>query len=160
MPDRLSAQAERFYEALSALVRAYQFRDRNSVTCHGLSVSQCYSLETLGREGPLPMSRLSGLLHLDVSTTTRVVDQLVSEELAVRVEDPHDRRVRRVRVTRRGRARLAKIRADLVREYRDLLEEVPAGSRDAVIETVSRLLAAFKSRAQRGCREREPAARA
>jgi len=45
--SRLQQQTDRFYGAFAELVRAYQFRDRESVCCHGLSVVQCYALEAL-----------------------------------------------------------------------------------------------------------------
>jgi DNA-binding MarR family transcriptional regulator len=145
----LARQAEQFHRVFAELVRAYQFRDREGVTCHGLSVSQCYALETLEREGPMAMNRLAGQLYLDVSTMTRIVDFLVAEGLAGRVEDAKDRRIRRVKITRKSRLLLSKIHADLIAEYQEVLRAVPVGSRDAVVDTVSRLLTAFRSREER-----------
>jgi DNA-binding MarR family transcriptional regulator len=151
MSERLSAQAERFYEVFSDLVRSYQFRDRNSITCHGVSVSQCYVLQAVAKEGALATTRLARMLHLDVSTMTRIVDSLATAGLVERVADTRDRRVRLVRTTRQGRAQLSRIRADLLREYRDVLQEVPAGSREAVIGAISRILDAFRTRTARAC---------
>jgi DNA-binding MarR family transcriptional regulator len=139
-------QARRLYEVFSALVRAYQFRDRDQVACHGLSVSQCYALEWLANQGPATMGVLARRMHLDLSTMTRVVDHLVQARLAERLADPHDRRICRVQITRRGQQHVDRIRADLVAEHKQVLAHVAPESREAVIEAVSRLLDAFLQR--------------
>ena len=72
----LSRDAARLYDALSDLIRVYQFRDRDRICCHDLSVTQCYALEALVRRGPLTMNELAARLFLDKSTASRVVDAL------------------------------------------------------------------------------------
>ena len=49
----LDNPAQRLHRAVTELVRRYQFRDRNEICCFGISVSQCYALEALGRAGEL-----------------------------------------------------------------------------------------------------------
>ena len=146
MGRSLAHQAERLYDAFAELVRAYQFRDREEVCCHGLSVSQCYALDALVRHGPSSMSDLAGRLYLESSTMTRVVDELVAQRLALRVTDSKDRRVCRVQVTRKGSSLLARIRAELIAQHEKVLQAIPFESREAVIAAVSELLAAFRER--------------
>ena len=38
----LQADAETLHAALSELVRVYQFRDRDRICCHDISVTQCW----------------------------------------------------------------------------------------------------------------------
>ncbi len=95
MGKRLHRQAGQLHEVFAELVRRYQFRDRDSIVCHGISVSQCYSLDALWRSGSLTMGELAAELALEISTMTRIVDHLVEVGLADRQEDPADRRVRR-----------------------------------------------------------------
>jgi DNA-binding MarR family transcriptional regulator len=154
MSPPLTRQAQRFYQVFAELVRGYQFRDREGICCHGLSVSQCYTLEALDAPGPATMGELAGRLFLEVSSMTRVVDHLVRNNLAKRTTDDRDRRVCRVQITRQGRALVAGIRAELVKEHELMLREIPAGSREAVIQAMTHLLAAFKQRQ----RERSEAA--
>lgn len=146
MATSLDQQAERFHELFAELVRRYQFRDRDRICCHGLSVSQCYALQAVEAQGPLAMRALSGQLHLEMSTMTRVVDHLVAKKLVTRVADRKDRRVCRVRITKAGRTLASRIRAELVAEYEQVLREIPVRSREAVIQAVSHLLTAFKER--------------
>ena len=67
--------------AVSELVRVYQFRDRDRICCHDISVTQCYALETLVEHGPMRLSALAERLFLDKSTTSRVVAHAREEGL-------------------------------------------------------------------------------
>jgi DNA-binding MarR family transcriptional regulator len=149
MSAPLGRQAEQLYQVFAELVRGYQFRDREGICCHGLSVSQCYTLEALEAQGPATMGELAGHMFLELSSMTRIVDHLVANKLARRTEDPGDRRVCRVQITRQGRALVSGIRAELVSEHELMLREIPAESRVAVISAMSHLLSAFKRRQRR-----------
>jgi DNA-binding MarR family transcriptional regulator len=150
MAETVRHLAERFLGVFSELARAYQFRDRDQVACQGLSISQCYALETIAGEGPLAMRELAARLNLDTSTITRIVDQLVSQRLAMRVSDANDRRVCRVRVSAKGRQAVSRIRDALLEEYEAILRDTPRESRQAVVDAMSRLLAAFQARQRSG----------
>ncbi len=154
---QLARQAEQFYEVFSALVREYQFRDRERICSYGVSISQCYALDILETGGPMTMSDLAGRLSLDGSTMTRLIDALVSAGLVSRVREERDRRVCCVKITRKGRALASRIRARLIAEYKEVLRAVPAASREAVVETISRLLAAFRAREEPPCSARAAA---
>ena len=54
-----------------------------------------------------------------------------------------------IQITRQGRALVARIRGELIKEYELMLREIPAGSREAVISAISHLLSAFRQRQQR-----------
>lgn len=156
MTNEPTDQAERLYQAFSELVRSYQFRDRNEVGCHGITVSQCYALELACERGPLAMKELAQELRLDVSSVTRAIDGLVARNLVERVASPGDRRVCHVRPTRSGRALHRRIRAELVEEHAQVLEGIPGGSRESIIVGVERLLAAFRRRQARQGPSRAP----
>ncbi len=62
------------------LLRKFQMRDRNEITCCGVSVSQCYTLDLLAGDGEMSMVQLARKMFLDKSTMTRVVDGLIERE--------------------------------------------------------------------------------
>lgn len=159
MAPSITRQAERLFQVFSQLVRAYQFRDREGITCHGLSVSQCYTLDTLAEQGPTTMGDLARHLHLEISSMTRIVDSLVSKGWATRAADRNDRRVCRVRASRKGKALVDGIREDLIAEHRRILQALPADSREDVIKAMSSLLEVFTERQQRSCTARKGADR-
>ncbi len=146
MAASLHRQAERLYEAFAELVRGYQFRDRESICCHGVSVSQCYTLDALDRHGPLSMGALASQLHVEISTMTRIVDYLVKSKLATRVTAREDRRVCQVKISAKGRSLVATIREQLIDEHEQVLRAIPPESREAVITAMTNLLGGFRQR--------------
>src|SRR5260221_5995098 len=55
-------------------------------------------------EKPVTMSELSAELNVPMSTATRIVDWLVRGDMVERVNDPNDRRIVRVGMSKTGRA--------------------------------------------------------
>src|SRR5689334_3151423 len=84
--------AEALQRALSDLVRVYQFRDRDRICCHDISVTQCYALETMVEHGPLRLGGLAERLFLDKSTTSRVVAALTKKGYVQQRPDERDAR--------------------------------------------------------------------
>lgn len=127
------------YRALSELARRYQFRNRDEVCCYGLTVSQCYALEELHDSGKMPSSDLALRLSLDVSSTTRLVDQLVRKKLAVRTKKAEDARVREIEITEAGRRLVSRIQSDLVAVVSQALNEFPDNVRRVLPQMLQRL---------------------
>src|SRR3954471_19691041 len=92
-PDTtLDRDAADLHTAVADLVRVYQFRDRDRICCHDISVTQCYALETLVEHGPLRLGALAERLFLDKSTTSRVVRALVKKGYVQHGTDKDDAR--------------------------------------------------------------------
>jgi MarR family transcriptional regulator, 2-MHQ and catechol-resistance regulon repressor len=120
---RLDADAVDLHTALSELVRVYQFRDRDRICCHDISVTQCYALEALIRRGPSGLNELAAELYLDKSTASRVVATLERKKYVTRERHPDDGRAVILSVSPAGRRLYERIRTDLVAETRELLED-------------------------------------
>jgi DNA-binding MarR family transcriptional regulator len=73
----------------------------------GLSMTQCKALLELGGLGeaadPRQVSDLAETFGVSVPSMSRAVDALVKKKLVTRLEDPDDRRVRRVAITAKGK---------------------------------------------------------
>ena len=136
-------QVERFHHEIVELIKKYQFRDRNEMCCHGISVSQCYTLETLHRFGPLSMQILANKMHLSISTVTRVVKPLVKQQLISREEDPNDHRVRVMKLTKEGEEIFLKTWSNVFTSEKIILENFPQEQREILIELLQKLNKAF-----------------
>jgi MarR family transcriptional regulator, 2-MHQ and catechol-resistance regulon repressor len=143
---RLDADAASLHEALSELVRVYQFRDRDRICCHDVSVTQCYALEALLRRGPSGLNELAAELFLDKSTASRVVGTLERKGYVTRASHPHDGRAVVLTVTPAGRRLHERIRADLVAETRVLLADFEPEVREGAARLISRLARAAAAR--------------
>lgn len=135
----LDKQVFKFHEQIVELIKKYQFRDRNHITCCGVSVSQCYILETLNRHGALTMNELAEKMYLSVSTVTRVVEELVKKGYVQREEDPEDRRIRVIDLTPAGKAVFDKCWSNVFQSEKAILAHFPAQQRKLLIDFLTQL---------------------
>src|SRR5262245_11530789 len=126
------------YRALSELARRYQFRNRDEVCCYGLTVSQCYALQTLIRE-PLTSGALSEALGLDLSSTTRLVDQLVRKKLVLRKRSAEDARVKNIEITDVGHRLVSRIENDLANVVNEAVKGLPVEVQRVLPDVIRRL---------------------
>lgn len=144
--DTLLADAAALNAAISDLVRLYQVRDREKICCHDISVTQCSALEALTERGAMRSQALAGLLMLDKSTTTRVVDALVRKGYVERTPDLDDRRAVSLRVTRSGRRLYDRINEELIAQQAVLLGDLDPRLRAGVTDVIRRLAKAAQAR--------------
>lgn len=90
-----------------------------------LTIPQIRTLVTIGREGPLPISHLSQLLHSDESVISRAVHSLVDKELVSRSEDPQDRRRKTVAITDTGSDLLQQMWEIHIQVMHELVDDFP-----------------------------------
>jgi MarR family 2-MHQ and catechol resistance regulon transcriptional repressor len=147
---KLQEDAERLHSALSELVRVYQFRDRDRICCHDVSVTQCYALEALIRRGPITLGELAAELYLDKSTASRVVGTLERKRYVTRSPHPTDGRAVLVRPTAAGERLYEMIRKDLIEEEKALLRDFEPRVRKAAAEIMARLARAAEVRSGLG----------
>jgi DNA-binding MarR family transcriptional regulator len=144
--DRIIAE----YEPLVAVQRratAHIWLDRS------ISKANMHVLMLLGGHGPLPMSRLAGLLDVSLPNATGIVDRMEEHGLVERIRDEHDRRVVLVRATTAGVTLVDEIE-DLRRsELRRILERLDHDEQRTC-------LAAFRAMRRAAERPVEPLVRA
>jgi DNA-binding MarR family transcriptional regulator len=107
----VSEEAQDTAARISALLRHLFLYDRGNllrvIEESGLSITQSKALLELGGLGEVTEARqvsdLAEALGVSVPSMSRAVDGLVKKRLATRVEDPDDRRVRRIAITDRGK---------------------------------------------------------
>jgi len=107
----VSAEEQDTAARLSALMRHVFLYDRGNqlrvIEESGLSMTQCKALLELGGIGesadPRQVSDLAERFGVSVPSMSRAVDALVKKKLVTRLEDPDDRRVRRVAITAKGK---------------------------------------------------------
>lgn len=146
----LDRDAHALQAAVADLVRVYQFRDRDRICCHDISVTQCHALEALVEYGPMRLSDLTERLFLDKSTTSRVVQTLVKKGYVEQRPDATDGRATALHPTTRGRRLCERITDDLVEQQRQLLQDLGPEIREGVVNVIRRLARAADSRFRSG----------
>src|SRR5262245_56094462 len=146
----LQRDAVALQAAVADLVRVYQFRDRDCICGHDVSVTQCYALETLVQHGPMRLGALAERLFLDKSTTSRVVRALVRKGYVEQRGDASDGRASALHATRQGRRLCARITGDLVAQQKQLLQDLDPEVRAGLVQVILRLAAAADARFRSG----------
>jgi MarR family 2-MHQ and catechol resistance regulon transcriptional repressor len=148
--EALDRDAADLQAAVADLVRVYQFRDRDRICCHDVSVTQCYALETLVHNGPMRLSTLAEHLFLDKSTTSRVISALVRKGYVEQRADAKDGRATTLSATRQGRRLCARITDDLVDQQKQLLQDLDPELRSGVVRVLRRVAQAADARFRSG----------
>jgi len=132
-PDGLLSRS---HAAVSDLVRVYQFRDRDRICCHDISVTQCYALQSLARGGAMTLTALAKDLMLDKSTTSRVAETLERKGYVRRAAHPSDARAMNIEMTAKGRKLCSCIEDELLAEEKAIMAKVDPAVRRAAIGVV------------------------
>jgi MarR family 2-MHQ and catechol resistance regulon transcriptional repressor len=148
--SELERDAIALQDAVSELVRVYQFRDRDQICCYDVSVTQCHALEILVEHGPMRLGALTERLFLDKSTTSRVVGTLVKKGYVEQRADEADGRASALHATASGRRLCRRIIDDLVGQQKQLLRDLDPDVRETVIKVIRGLARAADSRFRSG----------
>ena len=87
---------------LHALIRRFYLRPSMNGAAAGLSSSEFFALDLVGRNGKCTMTELAKGCGLMLSSMTGVVDRLVDKEYVERVGDEEDRRRVWVELSKKG----------------------------------------------------------
>jgi DNA-binding MarR family transcriptional regulator len=93
----------------------------------GISGMQLAGYRLLGvllQYGPLPISEAGKRLYISKPYMTRLVDDLIAEELVDRLPDATDRRVINIRITGKGRGRMKEVGIVFKDDMKTLLSDL------------------------------------
>jgi DNA-binding MarR family transcriptional regulator len=142
----ISADGEKLRTLMQELGRRRPLRDPVTSLLEELKFTpaQCHTLLWLGLERGLTMGEIAGRLGITEKTVTGVIDRLEADGFVSRIRSAEDRRVVRVRLTRKGSGiyrgfeRLLRARVDglmrllepaerqaLIRIFEKILERLP-----------------------------------
>ncbi|AOS63625.1 MarR family winged helix-turn-helix transcriptional regulator [Actinoalloteichus hymeniacidonis] len=105
----------------------------------GLTPAQTNLLCIL-RAGPIGMSDLSRVLHLEKSSLTGLVDRVERRGLVARIRDTHDRRVFQIELTAQGRRVATEAHHAVTDQLERLAQDIPSTDRNLLITALGRLL--------------------
>lgn len=107
-----------------------------------LTLSQLKILMLLARHGTLSGGELARMLGVGLATSSGMIDRLVVQDLVTRSEDLHDRRVRRIGLTRTGSKLIAGIVDAGQEKMHALLSRLSAEELDIVSRATALLVKA------------------
>lgn len=131
-------------QVIQRLVRVIQLFERDQIKIYGFTTSQCNTLLEIQRAGSLTMNELSEKMNLNTSTMTRVLDNLVRDKYITRDRDEADRRIVVVSLTEAGQEAASKLSSSVNEYYKKIIDNIPVGQVDEVLNSVNILQKAFE----------------
>jgi len=113
-------------ELLRKILKGYVRPFRRPPVSPEVTIGQLHCLQMIERLGDPAMSELAEELRLQPSSVTALVDGLVEHGLAERRDDPQDRRIVRVALTRKGARNKERVHEAVRQRIADLLRDVSA----------------------------------
>jgi DNA-binding MarR family transcriptional regulator len=136
----LEHDAALLFDAATAFIRRYQFRDRDHALTFGLTVVQAYALDILRSKGGVTLTALARDLQLDKSTTSRVVAGMTKRGLVEWSRSTQDLRAKKIVASAEGKRRYERLRRTIVRDNARLLAAYSPAARRAIISALHRLV--------------------
>jgi DNA-binding MarR family transcriptional regulator len=140
--DRTKAMAADLYAVVTHMNKNCNADLLEAVGALELSLTQIKLLHHLDEATQaLTLKQGAELVHVSLPAASRMVDDLVRRGFATRNEDTDDRRMKRVAITREGRAVIGRLNAARLSGLEQFLAGLNAGERRALGQALSKLLA-------------------
>ena len=110
--------------------------NKSDCCCCGISDTQCFILVEIGRKPDISVKELAGILRLDKSGISRMVEELVQKEFIERKPSKEDRRYVVLNLTVKGSERFNQIENNMNIKFKSILDRIPEEKRNQVIEAL------------------------
>ena len=137
-------------EVLGGLSQVMRCCCRDEAFCEGVTFHQFMILDAVAKEKELHMADLHKILSVEKSTTTRLVNPLITKRLLRRDTAAHDSRAVKLTLTGKGREIHKNVQVCLTNFFQRVLGNVPVKKRTDVLKSVKIFIAAIKNYAN-GC---------
>lgn len=111
----------------------------------GLTMAQLVTLHALDHAGTRSVSAIASCLRLSPAATSHLVNRLVGVGLVGRVEDPSDRRQKRVSITKDGRRLIDRVQRERTREMAAVVARLSPDVRNQFYYVLSRVIEELSS---------------
>lgn len=131
-------------DLLQKTVRIFQLFEREQIKQHGFTSSQCYILLEVLKHGSLTINEISGKMKLEISTITRIMDNLVRDKLLIRQRSIQDKRIVEAVLTEQGKQAALNLKESIMKNYQEVISHLPRGHVREVMSSVELLLIALE----------------
>ncbi len=130
-----------------SLAREIRCCSRDEAICGGVTFHQFIILDAVMKKGELGFADLHQILSVEKSTTTRLVNPLIQKGLLKRNRATHDSRAATLSATEEGMETHRKVWECLGSFFSEIMENIPAGRREEILEAVKTFTAAMRKTA-------------
>lgn len=130
-------KVKRFRELTRILERNLELLNTSDCCLGNITSSQCHSLVEIGRQQDMMLKELASNLRVDVSTASKVVEELVKKELVLREPSKLDRRSVQINLTTKGRILFDRIECDMNQLFEQIFLQMEENERDILLGSLN-----------------------
>jgi DNA-binding MarR family transcriptional regulator len=124
------------FTVIMTLFREIRCCSRDEALCLGVTFHQFVILDAVAARQELDLAELHGILSVEKSTTTRLVNPLLRKGLLKRETALHDSRAAKLSLTEAGRDTHRQVWECLMAFFESIDRKLPAGRREDVLDAV------------------------
>ena len=136
MSGKIDKNCRELFEIIMGLSREIRCCSRDEYVCGDVTFHQFMILEAVAKKGELGLAELHGILSVEKSTTTRLVNPLIEKGLLRRERATHDSRAARLTLTEEGMEIHRKAWLCLGGFFENITRQIPEGQRIEVLKAV------------------------
>ena len=132
---------QNLFESIFKLTRVLKTREPHGVKNSDLTILQIHTLIFISKSQPVPMHEIAESFQITKPTATSLIDILMKLGYVSRVEDKEDRRVTRIKLSKRGNDFLQKHTSKTSLKINKILNYLtPSDKKDLkrIIDTVNK----------------------
>ena len=147
MSTNLTIKCRELFEVITNLDREIRCCSRNEAICQDVTFHQFIILDAVAKKRELSLAELHGILSVEKSTTTRLVNPLIRKGLLKRDRAEHDSRAAKLTLTEEGMETYRKVWECLGGFFKNITRNIPEDRQEKVLEAVKVFTAAMRKAA-------------
>ncbi|MFA9463124.1 MAG: MarR family winged helix-turn-helix transcriptional regulator [Velocimicrobium sp.] len=130
-------KSKEFREATRILERNLEHINSTDCCLCNISTAQCHTIVEIGRKRDFMLKDLAAILRIDVSTASKVVEELVKKGLVKREPSSLDRRSVQINLSNEGKRIFEQIENDMDLVFDEVLGFIEPSKQDTFLRYLS-----------------------
>lgn len=144
MKTNLDNAYREIFDILMGLSREIRCCSQDEAFCRDVTFHQFVILDAVAQRGELDLAELHGLLSVEKSTTTRLVNPLLAKGLLKRERATHDSRAAKLALTEEGMETHRKVWECVGAFFGSINRNIPEEQREGILASVRTFTGALK----------------
>ena len=135
--------ADKLSRIMPVIMKEFARRNANELSRGKITLPQLFTIGFLNEKGESRMTDLARFMKVSTAAMTGVVERLVRDAYALRVFDPQDRRIIKVKLTPKGLELIKKINQQKRRMFIDIFSQISPTERErylSILEQIAKIL--------------------
>lgn len=131
-------KSKRFRELTRILERNLEFINLGDCSLCNITTAQCHALVEIGRNQDSMLKDIALILRIDVSTASKVVEELVKKGYVKREPSVKDRRSVQINLTNNGKIIFDRIEQDMDNIFEKILTFIEPSKQNEFLDFIAR----------------------